>query len=135
LTRATDTDINGTVLRRISGTINTSISISIVSAFEQRYNATMKFSLAAASTLLLLPLGALASPVAAASDSLSPTRTGALGPRTSYFHPMCKIVNVNTYANCRSGPGTNYPTKYYPKKGVAYEFSCYKRGTCVSGNW
>jgi uncharacterized protein YgiM (DUF1202 family) len=123
----------------------------------------MKFSLAAAATLLLLPLSALASPVAApvnapvsvSSDSLAAapvpvddeksaadldgrapaTLTAPVGPRTSWAIRDCTIVNVSTYANCRSGPGTNYPITRTVTKGTEYPFDCYKRGTCVNGNW
>ena len=113
----------------------------------------MKFSLAAATTLFLLPLGALASPVAApvaapvpvSGDSLAAapapvddemsTPTQPRAPVVTYFSTTCKIVNVSTYANCRTGPGTNYPTKFTVAGGSSYSFDCYKRGTCVDGNW
>lgn len=101
----------------------------------------MKFSLAAAATLLLLPLSALASPVAgpvaapAPVDDEMSTPTQPRAPVTSYFATTCKIVNVSSYANCRTGPGTSYPTKFTVTGGSSYSFDCYKRGTCVDGNW
>lgn len=49
----------------------------------------------------------------------------------------CKVVNVKpgTKANCRSGPGTDYPVAFQVDAGSEYLFSCYKKGTCVDDNW
>lgn len=119
----------------------------------------MKFSAVAAATtsLILLPLGVLASPVpepapVALSEGIE-ARGEAPAPISIEDHEgrsdagletrdifarakaWCKVVNVDDHANCRSGPGTNYPTKFWAVKNVNYAFACYKKGTCVDGNW
>ncbi|PLB40977.1 uncharacterized protein BDW47DRAFT_100280 [Aspergillus candidus] len=46
----------------------------------------------------------------------------------------CKIINVSKYANCRSGPGTNYEVRHRAPVGQSYNFVCYKKGECYQGN-
>jgi uncharacterized membrane protein len=87
--------------------------------------ATMKFS--AVAVLLLLPASILGMPAAEPEQchvvALSATR--------------CKVINVKpgTQANCRTGPGTDYPVALRVDADSEYLFSCYKKGTCVDGNW
>lgn len=123
----------------------------------------MKFSVVAAATasLILTPLRVLASPVPDAAPVAVPEgikarrelpvppsvkdnqgqsdadlQTRELFDRNPLqYKALCKIVNVQDHAYCRSGPGTNYPVEYWPQKGHEYAFACYKKGTCIDGNW
>ena len=99
----------------------------------------MKFSLAAATTLLLLPLGALASPTPDNEMPVSVPDELELEARTpgEIFkrNVVCKITGSSSTVNCRSGPGTGYSVTATVRKGSSYSFACYKKGTCVSGNW
>lgn len=102
----------------------------------------MKFSFAAAATLLLLPLGTLASPVAAADNSVPVSVPEELleardaSPNELFKrNVLCKITGSSKTVNCRSGPGTGYKVIASVKKGSYYSFGCYKKGSCVNGNW
>ncbi|OBT61628.1 hypothetical protein VE03_08838, partial [Pseudogymnoascus sp. 23342-1-I1] len=97
------------------------------------------------STFLILPLLALSSPVSvseadAVSDApvFDPREQSGVVDATTLFNRAsgadCKIINVNSYVNCRSGPGTQYPVVYKLPTGVKIHFDCYKRGECVGGN-
>lgn len=48
---------------------------------------------------------------------------------------VCEIINVSSYVNCRSGPGTSFPVRYRLYGGYSWHFTCYEEGTCVEGNW
>jgi hypothetical protein len=115
----------------------------------------MKFTIAAAASLLLLPLGAFASPVAedgleareaavpvearefavpveaTADDEVNPLLGRDLFARADV---ICRIVNTSDHANCRSGPGFDYPVTHLPGTGVDYHFRCYKTGDCYNNN-
>jgi uncharacterized membrane protein len=111
----------------------------------------MKFSDAVAS--LLLPLRVLASPIADPGPHAVPRDQHATGAAPTPIEARqskadlevralferstarCKIVNVSSYANCRSGPGTGYAATHIVRKGEEFVFDCYKKGTCVEGNW
>lgn len=101
----------------------------------------MKFS---ASTILLLPFTILASPVPENSapapvpaEEGSEVSDATLATRDIFARSTqsCKIMNVNDYANCRTGPSTSYPAPWRALKGVAYQFTCYEKGECFDGNW
>lgn len=86
----------------------------------------MKLSITA--VLLLLPAGILAVPTESSNEqchveALTATR--------------CKIVNVNpgSTANCRTGPGTEFPVAKKVDADSSHLFSCYKKGECIDGNW
>ncbi|KFX92838.1 hypothetical protein V495_03398 [Pseudogymnoascus sp. VKM F-4514 (FW-929)] len=103
----------------------------------------MKFS-ATALAIFLLPIVSLASPVpepiaegavAMVSDEgIDFSEKRSDGEIFSRANTLCSIINVSTTVNCRTGPGTSYPAPYYATNGQTFVFSCYKRGTCVSGN-
>lgn len=135
--------------RRISKSSSTSITtfpgspafynISKLTSFQPKPIIKMKFSLAAATTLLLLPLGAFASPT---PDNAAPVsvpdelQLEARAPGEIFKrNVVCKITGSSSTVNCRSGPGTGYSVIATVKKGSYYSFGCYKKGTCVSGNW
>jgi len=104
----------------------------------------MKFT--AATVLFLLPLSILASPASGPAPKAVPPTTqtdvpeevsgGDVEVRDLFRRSTqyCQIVNVNSYANCRSGPGTSYPVTHWAYKGVSYAFACYKPGDCYNGN-
>ncbi|KFX85775.1 hypothetical protein V495_01802 [Pseudogymnoascus sp. VKM F-4514 (FW-929)] len=48
----------------------------------------------------------------------------------------CKIVGVDagSTANCRTGPGTDFPVAKKISADAEHLFSCYKKGTCVDNN-
>ncbi|KFZ21638.1 hypothetical protein V502_02917 [Pseudogymnoascus sp. VKM F-4520 (FW-2644)] len=101
----------------------------------------MKFSLAAAATLLLLPLGTLASPVAAPDNGMPVSTPDELleardaSPSEIFKRNVtCKITGSSKTVNCRSGPGTGYKVIASVSKGSYYSFGCYKKGSCVNGN-
>jgi uncharacterized protein YgiM (DUF1202 family) len=99
----------------------------------------MKFS-AATLAVFLLPILSIASPVAEVSASeegpialVSEERSeDELFKRADQY---CSIINVSTTVNCRSGPGSSYPVTHYAKNGEKFYYTCYKKGTCVNGNW
>ncbi|KFY74416.1 hypothetical protein V499_05555 [Pseudogymnoascus sp. VKM F-103] len=104
----------------------------------------MQLTFTTLTALLLFPL-TLASPVAVSvseADSISNAPIPDITPRdsvTTVFDRAsgadCKIINVSSYVNCRSGPGTQYPVVYQLPTGVKIHFDCYKRGECINGNW
>lgn len=85
----------------------------------------MKFSITAA--LLLLPASILAVPAAESSSEQCQVIKAI----------SCKVINISagTTANCRTGPGTDYPVAKKVDAGSKHAFSCYKKGECVDGNW
>jgi len=96
----------------------------------------------------LLPLAALAAPVADAEPVAEPMPepvevaepdvpgTSAVDSRdvlkraTEY----CYIIGNDGNVACRSGPGTGYPVVVRMVPGNGYYFTCYKTGTVVGGN-
>ncbi|KFY70175.1 hypothetical protein V499_09396 [Pseudogymnoascus sp. VKM F-103] len=84
----------------------------------------MKFSITAA--LLLLPATILAVPAAESSTEQCQVIKAI----------SCKVINISagTTANCRTGPGTDYPVAKKVDAGSKHAFSCYKKGECVNGN-
>ncbi|KFY18938.1 hypothetical protein V493_08242 [Pseudogymnoascus sp. VKM F-4281 (FW-2241)] len=86
----------------------------------------MKLSITAA--LLLLPASILAVPVAESSNEQC--HVVALSAIS------CKVVGVNagSSANCRTGPGTEYPVVKKVDGDSKHLFSCYKKGECIDGN-
>ncbi|KFZ05925.1 hypothetical protein V501_07899 [Pseudogymnoascus sp. VKM F-4519 (FW-2642)] len=101
----------------------------------------MKFS-ATTLAILLLPIVSLASPVATSSDAVTSDENPPIfvsekrseGDIFERAATTCSIVNVSSTVNCRSGPGTSYPVVGQTFNGEKFVFTCYKRGTCVSGN-
>ncbi|OBT63917.1 hypothetical protein VE03_05992 [Pseudogymnoascus sp. 23342-1-I1] len=85
----------------------------------------MKLSVSA--VLLLLPAGILAVPTESSNEQCHVVALTAT---------RCKIVNVNpgSSANCRTGPGTEYPVAKKIDADSSYLFSCYKKGECIDGN-
>lgn len=85
-------------------------------------------------TILLLPFAAIAAPAPASAESRSVARSGE-----EIFDKraveLCSIINVSTYVNCRSGPGTSYSVVTTLNEGEEWYYSCYEPGTCVDGNW
>ncbi|KAF3402240.1 hypothetical protein DPV78_004029 [Talaromyces pinophilus] len=91
----------------------------------------MKFITSA--LLLLLPFAAVAAPApdSAESRSVAPTGEEIFDKRAE---ELCSIINVSTYVNCRSGPGTGYSVVTTFKEGEKWYYSCYEPGTCTEGN-
>ena len=96
---------------------------------------------------LFLPLAILAAPSAdpasapadkapkkAARPVAGDTSPEAIG-LTKRTNVNCYIVNVDNYANCRSGPGTGYDITGAVYEGDLYTFQCYEPGECFDGNW
>ena len=82
-------------------------------------------------TASLLPAGLLA----ASTDK-------TVDPHYGYVRKepiSCKIVNVSSTVNCRSGPGTQYKKITELKGKTVGSFMCVKTGECVtdsgSVNW
>lgn len=104
----------------------------------------MKFS-TSIFTFLLLPFAVLANPVPEALNELSQSAieegdvnlSVAIQPSDLFKRSTqyCSIVNVSTYVNCRTGPGTKYKAIATAHKGDKYYFFCYKKGECIEGNW
>lgn len=96
---------------------------------------------------MLLPLGALAAPVAEDVDGINapilhPRETLALDQGKELFdrsNQYCDIVGNAAEVNCRSGPGTSYKATYKLPKGANYLFTCVKSAECVvingATNW
>lgn len=84
--------------------------------------------------ILLLPFAAIAIPTPDPAESRSIAQSGE-----EIFDKraveLCSIINVSTYVNCRSGPGTSYPVVTTFKEGEEWHYSCYEPGTCTEGNW
>jgi hypothetical protein len=100
----------------------------------------MKLSTSA--VLALLPLTALAAPTPEAAEPLSVEIAGrdvSPMPRSSRLmarsNQLCKIINTDYFAHCRSGPSTDNEITYYVFTNIDYEFECYDTGTCVDDNW
>lgn len=119
----------------------------------------MKFC-ATATSLILLPLSTLASPVAepavvAVSEDLQareeiPIKVSSTSAENNKEQSkaelvgrdlfarnvmQCRIINAKGYADCRSGPDGSYPVTYHALRGVRYSFNCSKLGSCVGGDW
>ncbi|KAL4902680.1 hypothetical protein BDW74DRAFT_180778 [Aspergillus multicolor] len=66
-------------------------------------------------------------------------------PLDTYTSPPSLIKRANTVGKIvnsapgsvkgRSGPGFSYGVTAYVIPGKNYQFSCYQRGDCYSGNW
>lgn len=85
----------------------------------------MKLSTSALS-LFLVPLPALAA-------TLGTRLAGEqIFKRDGFF---CSIVNVSSYVNCRSGPGTEYSVVETGTEGTEFWFGCYTDGECIEDNW
>ncbi|KUL85255.1 hypothetical protein ZTR_08970 [Talaromyces verruculosus] len=91
----------------------------------------MKFITSA--LLLLLPFTAIAAPAPDSAESRSVAQSGEeiFDKRAE---ELCSIINVSTYVNCRSGPGTGYSVVTTLKEGEKSYYSCYEPGTCTDGN-
>ncbi len=80
----------------------------------------------------LAPITLSASPIAATAD-VTPRDAGddLLAKRAA---GICRIVNVSSTVNCRSGPGTQYAVVTTFKKGQLLYFPCLKSGECITIN-
>lgn len=92
-------------------------------------------------SVFVLPCAVLAAPTPEASVPLSVEIAGrdvSPAPRSSRLmsrsNQLCKIINTDYFAHCRSGPGTNNDITYYVFTNTDYEFECYDTGTCVDDN-
>lgn len=99
--------------------------------------------------ILILPFMALAAPAPATGSASDPAAAipisdaaksrNAARSGDEIFNKrkteVCEIINVSTYVNCRSGPGTSYSAEYELYGGYTWDFTCYEVGTCVEGNW
>ncbi|RFU35639.1 hypothetical protein B7463_g732, partial [Scytalidium lignicola] len=101
----------------------------------------MKFSTTVSTLFFILPFTALASPVPegaapVALEEGDPATSTPISARDLFERSSqtCKIINVSTYVNCRTGPSTSYPAPWIAHEGDSYTFQCYERGECVDGN-
>ena len=114
---------------RVMGLIAFDISLLLFKVLLSLTSRIARMKLSATAVLLLLPASILAVPAAESSNeqchvvALSAIR--------------CKVANITpgTTANCRTGPGTDYPVAKKVDAGSEHLFSCYKKGECVDGNW
>jgi uncharacterized protein YgiM (DUF1202 family) len=86
-------------------------------------------------TLLLASLGPLsltASPIADTSD-VTPRDAGN-DLLTKRVAGSCRIVNVSSSVNCRTGPGTQYGVVTSFNKGQLLFFLCVQSGECITIN-
>ena len=65
--------------------------------------------------------------------ALEEGESAGLVPRKST--QTCKIVGDAGYVNCRYQPTTDAGALVMFKKGSKHDFSCWKKGECIGGNW
>jgi hypothetical protein len=89
-------------------------------------------------TVLALPSPKAGVPVSVEAIGRDVTPTPPRSNRVlARDNTLCKVVNTNYWAHCRSGPSLDHAATYFIFTNTDYEFTCYV-GTapqCVDGNW